>query len=188
MPPPRLVTFAAGASGAWHIDRIDAVRGETLPVAERLAVIEAATPASVPTWTLRGIVSNTRYTSRAELTDLAARQEGLGRPASTRAALIPISKSEDWWALAQDERRAILEDRSHHIAIGLDYLPAIARRLHHGRDLGESFDFLTWFEFAPDQESAFDALVARLRKTEEWRYVVREVDIRLTRAAGDEQD
>ena len=35
--------------------------------------------------------------------------------------LIPIRKNEAWWALAQDERRAIFEERSHHIAIGLEY-------------------------------------------------------------------
>ncbi|QCK84418.1 chlorite dismutase [Phreatobacter aquaticus] len=184
MPPPLHVTFAAGSAGAWRIDRIDAVRGEPLPVAERLAVIEAASAAEMSTWTLRGVVSNTRYTNRDEVSDLTTRQEGLGRPASTRAALIPISKSEAWWALAQDERRAIMEERSHHIAIGLDYLPAIARRLHHSRDLGERFDFLTWFEFAPEHEGDFNKLVARLRQTEEWRYVTREVDIRLTMAAG----
>jgi chlorite dismutase len=184
MPPPRHVTFAAGSAGAWRIDRVDAVRGETLPIAERLAVIQSPSSAEASTWKLRGVVSNTRYTNRGELSRLAARQEGLGRPASTRAALIPISKSEAWWALAQDERRAIMEERSHHIAIGLDYLPAIARRLHHCRDLGESFDFLTWFEFAPEHEGDFNKLVARLRQTEEWRYVTREVDIRLTLTAG----
>ena len=75
----------------------------------------------------------------------------------------------------------VFEDSSHHIAIGLDYLPAIARRLHHSRDLGEPFDFLTWFEFAPRHAEAFDELVRRLRETEEWRYVEREIDIRLTR-------
>jgi len=79
----------------------------------------------------------------------------------------------------EDERRAILEERSHHIAIGLEYLPAIARRLHHSRDLGEGFDFLTWFEFAPTDAAAFDEVLARLRATEEWTYVEREVEIRL---------
>jgi hypothetical protein len=64
----------------------------------------------------------------------------------------------------------------------LRYLPAIARRLHHSRDLGEPFDFLTWFEFAPQDEPAFDDLLAALRATEEWNYVEREVDIRLERA------
>jgi chlorite dismutase len=103
------------------------------------------------------------------------------RPTAARAALIPITKSDAWWELAQDERRRILEESSRHIATGLEYLPAIARRLHHGRDLGEPFDFLTWFEFAADDAAAFDELVQRLRATEEWRFVEREIDIRLTR-------
>jgi chlorite dismutase len=96
--------------------------------------------------------------------------------------LIPIRKTDAWWALAQDERRAIFEDRSRHIGVGLEYLPAVARRLHHCRDLGEPFDFLTWFEYAPEDAGAFEELVRRLRQTEEWRYVDREIDIRLTRA------
>lgn len=84
--------------------------------------------------------------------------------------------------MTQDERRAILEERSHHIAIGLEYLPAVARRLHHSRDLGDEFDFLTWFEYSPETSEAFEELVARLRRTEEWLFVEREVDIRLTRS------
>src|SRR6059036_2666583 len=58
-----------------------------------------------------------------------------GRAEATRAALIPVRKASAWWDLAQDERRALIEERSHHIAIGLEYLPAIARRLYHSRDL-----------------------------------------------------
>ena len=46
----------------------------------------------------------------------------------------------------------------------------------------EPFDFLTWFEFAPADENVFDDLVVALRGTEEWRYVDREIDIRLTRS------
>lgn len=95
--------------------------------------------------------------------------------------MLPIRKSDAWWDLPQDERRIILEDRSHHIRIGLDYLPAIARRLYHCRDLGEPFDFVTWFEFAPAASTAFEELLGRLRATEEWSYVQREVDVRLSR-------
>ena len=95
--------------------------------------------------------------------------------------MVPISKSDEWWDLTQDERRAIFEDQAHHIAIGVDYLPAVARRLHHSRDLGEPFDFLTWFEFAPDASGRFDELLDRLRATEEWAYVDREVEVRLSR-------
>ena len=48
-------------------------------------------------------------------------------------------------------------------------------------DLGESFDFVTWFEFAPSDTAAFNELLAALRASQEWRYVDREVDIRLCR-------
>jgi chlorite dismutase len=103
------------------------------------------------------------------------------RPQATRAALIPIRKTAAWWDLAQGERRAIFEEQSHHIGIGMQYLPAVARRLHHSRELGEPFDFLTWFEYAPEHADAFEELVRRLRSTAECRYLEREVDIRASR-------
>jgi hypothetical protein len=181
MAMPQIIAFTAGQSGAWRIQSITAVAGPPLPPAPRLAVTAAA-EAPPGAWTLTGTTSNTRYATRAEMGQLAARQEGLGRPQAMRAALIPISKSEAWWDLAQDERRAIFEERSGHTAIGMDYLPAVARRLHHCRDLGGPFDFLTWFEFSPADEPAFDAMLSRLRATEEWRFVAAEVDIRLERA------
>ena len=122
-----------------------------------------------------------RYVERAEKTQLDAVSPPLGRPEATRAALIPIRKSPEWWALTQEERRAIFETRSRHIADTLKYLPRVARRLYHSRDLGEEFDFLTWFEFAPEHANAFEELVALLRSREEWTFVEREVDIRLSR-------
>ena len=97
------------------------------------------------------------------------------------AALIPIRKTAAWWNLAQDERRNIFERKSHHIAEGLKYLPAVARQLYPCRDIGEPFDFLTWFEYASQHSEAFEELVRTLRQTEEWEYVDREVDIRLVR-------
>ena len=57
----------------------------------------------------------------------------------------------------------------------------MARRLYHSRDLGEPFDFLTWFEFAPADQAGFDELVGMLRATDEWSFVDREIDIRLER-------
>jgi chlorite dismutase len=129
-----------------------------------------------------GVTSHERYVQAQEHAALVTRQAPLGRPEAKRAALIPITKAPTWWALPQDERRAIFEERSRHIATGLRYLPAVARRLHHGYDLGEPFDFLTWFEYAPADTAAFEELVALLRATEEWRYVMREIDLRLIRA------
>jgi hypothetical protein len=184
MPAPLFVTFAAGLHGGWRIDRVSAVTGDALLVAPRLEVREglrADDPNDTDLWRLRGTTSNLRYTTSAEHIRLTSVEAGLGRRTATRAALIPIRKVGAWWELSQDERRAIFEDRSHHIAVGLRYLPAVARRLHHSRELGEEFDFLTWFEYAPADSAAFEELVARLRQTEEWRYVDREVDVRLSR-------
>jgi chlorite dismutase len=132
-------------------------------------------------WVLRGVTSNLRYTTGAEQASLSAQSPGLNRHEATSAALIPIRKNPQWWMLPQDARRNIFEEQSRHIAIGMDYVPAVARRLHHCRDLNEPFDFLTWFEYAPSDAAAFEHMVARLRNTEEWRYVDREIDIRLTR-------
>ncbi len=174
--------FAGGEVGQWRVEGVEAVTGPPLPNVLRLAIFDGTHPDDAgATWAMRGLASNARYTRRDEQQTLAARQAGLGRPEATRAALIPISKSEAWWALAQDERREVFEETSHHIAIGLEYLPAIARRLYHGHDLDEPFDFLTWFEYAPEDAPAFENLVARLRATREWEYVQREVDIRLAR-------
>jgi chlorite dismutase len=183
MPSPLHVAFVAGPEGPWRIERMATLAGEALPAAERLRLIEGPDAATVPAdaWLLRGVTSNARYSNRREVDALAAKPNVLRRPAATRAALIPIRKTSAWWDLAQDERRAVLEEQSRHIAIGMEYMPAVARRLHHSRDLGEPFDFLTWFEYAPEHEAAFDEMVGRLRDTPEWRYVDREVDVRLSR-------
>ncbi|SFD52494.1 Chlorite dismutase [Bosea sp. CRIB-10] len=183
MSAPLHVAFRAGASGRWRVDAITGVVGASLPAAMRLDLVEAPVLPSADgaDWILRGMTSNARYAHRVELDRLALVQEGLGRSSATRAALIAIRKSEAWWALAQDERRAIFEEQSRHVAIGLEYLPAVARRLHHARDLGEPFDFLTWFEYAPEDAAAFETMVSRLRLSPEWHYVDREVDIRLSR-------
>ena len=184
----RLFHFIAGRTGPWIVERNICICGDPLPWAPRLAVVADAADGSQDqgAWQLRGITSNERYVTRSEKIALLAKQEGLGRAQATHAALIPIRKNAAWWALTQDERRAILEEQSQHIAIGLKYLPAIARRLHHCRDLGgaEPFDFVTWFEFAPADTGAFNELLAALRASPEWQYVEREVDIRLKQASG----
>ena len=175
-------TFIGGTAGAWRIESSTAVVGEPLPPAERLDVREGIVVTSAGTWRLSGVAGHTRYVERREKTQLDAVTPPLGRPEATMAALIPIRKSPAWWALTQDERRAIFEQRSRHIADSMPFLPRIARRLYHARDLGQPFDFLTWFEFAPAHARAFDELVAMLRSREEWTYVDREVDIRLSRS------
>lgn len=178
--------FRGDSGGSWRVMSISPVIGETLPPVPSLSVVQGATVAlpllpSFGSWRLAGVASHVRYVERPEKTALVAVQAGLGRREATRAALIPIRKNAAWWDLTQEERRRIFEDKSRHIADSMKYLPAIARQLYHSRDLGEPFDFLTWFEFAPEHAGAFEELVATLRATEEWSFVEREVDVRLER-------
>ncbi len=135
-------------------------------------------------WSFFGVASNDRYTNRAERSELTRKQAPIGRAEATSAALILLRKRPEWWALTQDERRKILEDDSHHIAIGVRYLPAVARRLLHCRDLeGDApFDFIGFLDFAPENEAAFEDMLGQLRATKEWSFMDREIDIRLTRA------
>jgi hypothetical protein len=182
---PRLFTIVGGKTGQWKVISARAVVGESLPLVERLDIVHGAVVAlpEGAKWCLRGVTSNERYATRDEKKRLVEKQVALGRTEATHSALIPIRKNAKWWALSQDDRRAIFEETSHHIQIGMKYLPAVARRLHHCRDLSESepFDFLTLFDYAKAEAKAFDELVAALRATEEWKYVEREVDIRLLR-------
>jgi len=184
------VTFSGAARGQWKVEQQSTIAGEPLPKCRHILVEERLLdgtgfkppePWTPTVFRLTGTVSHLRYTTGQERQSLTERGAPLGRDDSRCAVLIPIRKSAAWWALPQDERRAIYEERSRHTSIGLEYLPRVARRLHHSRDLGEPFDFLTWFEFAREDTGAFDELLARLRASEEWHYVDREVEIRLMR-------
>lgn len=174
-------SFIGGTHGPWRVTAMTTLCGEALPAVSALTVGESLAATGEPGFTLRGVASHLRYTTRSEREQLVSKQEDLGRPGASCAALIPLRKSPAWWALAQDERRHLMVEAARHFEIGLRYLPAIARKLYHSRDLGESFDFVTWFEFAPQDTAAFAELLAALRASQEWRYVDREVDIRLSR-------
>jgi hypothetical protein len=180
---PRLVSFVGGNIGTWQITQSSALIGDPLPDSEWLDLVAGDVSNSNRDWVLRGVTSNERYVTSTEKEKLIRAQEPLGRPDAKCAVLIPIRKNSKWWALTQDERRQIFEEQSHHNQIGMDYLPAIARKLHHCRDLSESepFDFLTWFEFAEKHTKDFNRLLERLRSTAEWTFVEREVEIRLSR-------
>lgn len=180
----RMVQFVGGARGEWRVVQQRSLAGAALPAVERVALLRGDTPRpDGGAWSLRGIGSYDRYLHTTERTALRARQAALGRPQASCAALIPIRKRAQWWQLTQEERREIIEPRSGHVRIGLEYLPQVARELLHCHDLGEQepFDFLTWFEFAPEHESAFDRLLQALRATPEWDYVERDVELRLRR-------
>ncbi len=183
----RFFAFVGGTSGIWSVASAATLIGEGLPSVERVDILAAVDNSGLANpsdalWTLRGVVSHERYVTHQERAELRLRSPALNRPEATCAALIPLRKNAEWWAMAQDERRTILEEQSGHIRAGMEALPAVARKLHHCRDLGEPFDFLTWFEFHPRDVSSFETLLEHLRRSEEWKYVDREIDIRLTHA------
>ncbi len=181
----RLFSFVGGATGPWKVVQQFSICGDPLGAIERLQYVSGEADPSLTgvDWILRGVTSNERYTTREEKDALVANQAALGRNDADFGVLIPIRKNPDWWKLTQDERRKIFEADSHHNAIGMEYLPAIARRLHHCRDLDEQqpYDFLTWFDFSRKDLPAFERLLERLRGTEEWKYIDRESEIRVTR-------
>ena len=172
--------FYGGSTGLWQVEEWRVICGQPLVPVKRICIQPSIDPIPAGAhWWLRGVVSHERYVNRAERVALRTHWSALGRPEATCAALIPIRKSEAWWLLTQEERREIFEDQSAHIKTGLRLLPAVARRLYQSRDLGEEFDFITWFEFAPCHSQAFDDIVGTMRMSEEWQFVDREVDIRL---------
>ena len=95
----RFATFVGGDTGIWRVTNTKAMAGLPLKRVDRIAVIEGNL-ASLPSgskWLIRGVTSNERYTTRKERETLLSRQPALGRPEATRAALIPVTKSESWW-------------------------------------------------------------------------------------------
>jgi hypothetical protein len=92
------VTFVGGVVGAWRVDQVRAVVGESLPVVERVDMRAGREEDAAAVWTLRGVAGHARYVVRDEKTALDERSPPLGRPEATRAALIPIRKSAAWWS------------------------------------------------------------------------------------------
>lgn len=178
-----LFNYVGGSTGEWRITNVVNHSGSALKPASHISITNGELtriPAGT-SWVLRGVVNNTRYVTREERFDRLIRPAIPYSDTATCAALIPIRKSHAWWKLAKADRREIVEERSRRITNGFGFIPAIARRLQYSRDLGEPFDFVTWFEYDVGDASIFDELVNVLRTSEEWNYVEREIDIRLVR-------
>lgn len=130
---------------------------------------------------LRGVVQHLHYTTLDERTDLTTRSRTELPPGNT-AVLIPIRKSSEWWALAHDQRGEHFHKR--HTPVGAPYVERIFRKLYHARYLGSPYDFLTYFEFVPEDADYFRRLLAELRATPEWQdHVEHEHEVWMTKVS-----
>jgi hypothetical protein len=199
--PPTFTSFTQDAQApglaagdarvtAYALDRIHTVLGPSpagIEVGRGLWRVEAAGRLPVAEAPFIGATTHAVYT------DSATRSE-LGRISSPEsgpvAVLIPIRKSAEWWALASEQRQAlVMEGAPHgHLAIGRRYAARIYRRLYRARYLpGSECDFLTYFEFPVGETEAFLELLRELRDrvhNPEWAFVDREVELWLTRRTG----
>jgi hypothetical protein len=183
---PGLAPSDARVTG-YRVDRLNAVRGGLPPeitAGQRLWRVEAAGRLPVPDAPFIGATTHVVYTdsaTRTELAQISAQESG------PTAVLIPIRKTTEWWALAREQRQAYVMDGAPngHLAIGRRYAARIYRRLYQARYLpGSSWDFLTYFEFPPDEAAAFSALLAELRdldRNPEWAFVDREAEVWMRR-------
>lgn len=139
----RLFSFIGGDPGLWRVAEMGLIAGEPPAAAKRLEIASGSAISSDPhaAWVPRGMTSNERYAARdEERSQLGARQQALGCPGATCAALIPIRKNAAWWMLTQNERQSVFETQSRHAQIGLQHFPSwregfitagISRRLSH---------------------------------------------------------
>lgn len=178
-----LFHYVGTSSGPWRVTEMKTLSGAPLKAVSHIQIAHGyVNPLkSRPAWVLKGAVRNTRFFTREERMPLNAHRFAPIPCETTCAALIPIRKSSDWWELDLEDRQQIVEQRSREISRGFGFIPAFARRLLYGRDLGEPFDLVTWFEYSPTDANIFDDLASALRASEEWKFVEREIDIRLIR-------
>lgn len=187
---PYVGALVNGGLRRFTVESVNAVRGR--PVANlapgwRLTRVESQEPlrASPADVTLEGVATHTLYTTAEQRRALDEQAAPPHR--RQRAVLIPLSKSEAWWRMAQDERQQLFAPRGSgarpggHIGIGMRYLERFPRRLYHARFLPTSeWDFLTFFELDDDDVETFRRMLSELRDPErnpEWRFVEREVEI-----------
>lgn len=154
MPGPRHLAFVGGHDGPWRIDGITAWRGDPLPPAAHLAVVDAPAgdAGAGATWALRGTV-------------VAPAGEGSPEGTGTRfAALIALRTGGD--------------DR---VADALAGLPATVGHVVDADGDDEPFDLLGWYELTAAGLDGFSRGLVELRQSDRWVAVEREVEVRAVR-------
>ena len=161
MAAPIPVVIAGGASGAWQVDRIDPVRGPSLDRVARVAVFDGAAAIAAGStadaaWILRGTTGHVRYLeqheNRAGVDPARPRSPGGdARRADPDPQGRRVVGARAGRAAGASRGSARATSRS-----ACATCPRLRGACYHSRELGEPFDFLTWFEFAPEHASAFE--------------------------------
>lgn len=200
--PDQLVRHQSSSSlSMYHIDDVVSVTGippAGLVPGSSLVRIESRSPIPLqyepdksPLVIFSGVTQHLHYTDTIQNRDLNLRSRAeLGPSPSTRAVLIPIGKSSDWWQLPQDQRYNHFQTRAErpgHTAIGIRYVDRVFRKLYHSRYVSDEapYDFLTYFEFDDIHRDDFRTLLGELRDRDsnpEWVYVCLEYEVWMTKA------
>jgi hypothetical protein len=176
-----LFHYIGGTTGSWRVSTIASISGMPLPPVTHIDIAHGAldrAPAGA-NWVLHCIASNTRFVTREEPRRLPSDPPRMGRFSESCAALVLVRKSRGWWNLGLSEQQQMLEVPSRNIRGRLSFLPAMMRRMQYRTNVREPFDFVTWFEYAPQDASIFDDLVTAMRSSEDWHYVEREIVIKM---------
>jgi hypothetical protein len=136
---------------------------------------------------LEGVERTARYTS-AEMDDFANRPAAPRRSGrhAAHAIILPLSKTAAWWAMPAMERQTFFYPHIDgdmgcqvpgHAKAAEQGIHSVFRRLYHNPDgyqrPGE-YDFITYFECAPEHVETFDRIHRALKDTSqnpEWRFV-----------------
>ena len=188
---PELITIPAPTGAIrnrYRVNAVEVIKGPTPPLPQpgwELHRIEAATPpaASSP-------VQFQGETGAAQYTDpnapYAAANGLAALPADANpvlAVIIPLRKTAAWYALNQDQRKALIPA---HVDVGVPFIKTIHRRLFHSRAFSKDYDFITYFEFRASDETRFRQLCQALRdpkRNPEWTYIDRDFEVWLTKLA-----
>lgn len=180
--------FMGGMSGAWRVTSIVTHSGQSLPNATHVEIANGdfgRTPAGTA-WVFHGVARNTRFVTREEPRRSTSDLTPVPHFGESCAALILVRRSPDWWRLTQGDRNEVLELPSGRLRQRINILPSLLRLMPRRNAMPETFDSVTWFEYMPQDAAIFDDLAGTMRTSEEWKFVDREIVIKLTSDFGNE--
>lgn len=179
----KIFHYVGGTSGPWRITKIDTQIGLPLRAASHVD-INVGPLASQPfnaSWILRGVASSTRFITRDDASEFTLTSSPSHQSQTPCAALILIRRCYEWWNLDKAERTEFQKDREDLLHTNVPFFSTIAKRFQFQRKRNESFDFMAWIEYEASDAALLDEIASTFRRSREWFFVDREIDIRMER-------